>query len=180
MPRWSVLAISTIPLACGCAPLPPGPEARSRMEAEVAQAVASMKAALPQLEAQLAAAPGYAVFPHVSKGGLGFGGAYGIGQLFEGGRLAGFCDVAQGTFGAQIGGQVYRQIVVFTSAEALERFKVARVVLAMQVSGVGGDAGVGLAHPYENGVDIYLQPIAGVMGEAAIGGQQFSFVPAGE
>lgn len=180
MTRWYALVIPIIPLALGnCAPVPATPEARSRLDAAVVQAVTSMKAAFPQLEVKLVEAPGYAVFPRVAKGGAGLGGAYGVGELFEGGRFKGFCDLAQGTIGAQIGGQVYRQLVVFTSPESLERFKVAHVVIAMQISGVGGNAGVGLAHPYENGVEIYVQPIGGLMGEAAIGGQQFSFVPEG-
>lgn len=177
MSRWSLLAIPIIAATFGCVPFPATPEARANLDAAVAQAVTSLKAAFPQLEAELVDAPGYAVFPRVTKGGAGLGGAYGIGELFEGGQFKGFCDVAQGTIGAQIGGQVYRELVVFKRSESLERFKVAHVVLAMQTSGVGGHTGVGIAHPYEDGVEIYLQPIGGLMGEASIGAQQFSFVP---
>ena len=66
----------------------------------------------------------------------------------------------------------------FLEIKGLERFKVERLVLAMQVSGVGGVTGVGLAHAYDNGTEIYLLPSGGLMGEASIGGQRFSFVSA--
>ena len=177
MKRSYALALATIPFVLGgCVHPHLVGEARSRLDQEVVQAVASLKAAFPQLEDKLREAPGYAVFPEISKGGFVLGGAHGIGEFFEDGQFVGFCDIAQGTFGAQIGGQIYRQLVVFTSRDALSRWTLPRLVLAMQVSGVGGDAGVALAHPYDNGVEIYVQPIVGLMGEAAIGGQRFLFL----
>src|SRR5215204_894657 len=33
---------------------------------------------------------GYAIFPSVGKGGLGVGGAYGHGEVYEGGKMVGF------------------------------------------------------------------------------------------
>ena len=66
---------------------------------------------------------GYAVFSTIGKGGLGFGGAYGAGVLYEKGEPTGKVSLTQATFGLQIGGQTYSEIIFFETAEALARFK---------------------------------------------------------
>ena len=50
---------------------------------------------------------GYVVFPDVGKGGLVVGGAHGRGQVYEQGEHIGFAELAQGTIGAQVGGQLF-------------------------------------------------------------------------
>ena len=45
----------------------------------------------------------YALFPAVTKGGLVVGGARGQGVVYAQGRHVGYCDLTQGSVGAQAG-----------------------------------------------------------------------------
>ncbi len=72
MKRSYALALAMMPFVLGgCAHPHPVGEARSRLDQEVVQAVASLKAAFPQLENKLREAPGYAVFPEGTAAPLG-------------------------------------------------------------------------------------------------------------
>ncbi|MEY3141620.1 MAG: hypothetical protein RLY21_113 [Planctomycetota bacterium] len=119
---------------------------------------------------------GYAVFPEIGKGGMIVGGAYGRGQLFDrDGRLLGYCDVSQGSIGAQIGGQSFGEIVFFETMENLQRFKGGQFALAAQASAVALSAGAGAAANYRQGVAVFVLQPKGLMVEASIGGQQFNY-----
>ena len=63
------------------------------------------------------------VFPSITKAGLGIGGLYGNGTMFERGRPVGYYNIAGGTFGLQIGAQSFSQAYFFNTAEALETFR---------------------------------------------------------
>ena len=54
---------------------------------------------------------GYAVFPSIGKGGIGIGGAHGKGEVFVGGKKVGKTKMSQITYGLQLGGQVYSQMI---------------------------------------------------------------------
>ena len=57
---------------------------------------------------------GYAVFPSIGKGGIGIGGAHGKGEVFVGGKKVGKTKMSQITYGLQLGGQVYSQMIFFS------------------------------------------------------------------
>src|SRR5215831_7153273 len=61
---------------------------------------------------------GYAVFPSIGKGGIGIGGAYGKGRVYEQGAYVGECSMKQATIGFQLGGQAYSQIIFFEDSRA--------------------------------------------------------------
>ena len=63
------------------------------------------------------------VFPSITKAGLGIGGLYGDGTMFEGGKPVGYYNIAGGTFGLQIGAQSFSQAYFFNTAEALKTFR---------------------------------------------------------
>src|SRR5262245_24804280 len=48
---------------------------------------------------------GYAVFPTIGKGGVGIGGAYGDGKVYQNGKVIGTSSMTQLTIGLQLGGQ---------------------------------------------------------------------------
>src|SRR5512135_2727001 len=66
---------------------------------------------------------GYAVFPTIGKGGLGVGGAYGEGRVYEQGRHVGDTKMTQLSIGFQAGGQGYSQIIFFQDKRALDEFR---------------------------------------------------------
>ena len=127
---------------------------------------------------------GYVVFPKVTKGGLGIGAAHGKGVVYERvadgpDRLIGRAEVTQGSIGFQIGGQTFSEIIFFEDTVALANFKRGNAEISAAASGVaGGEGGTAVAR-YENGVAVFVFGEKGLMGEASIGGQGFSFEPVG-
>ena len=63
---------------------------------------------------------GYAVFPSIGKGGIGIGGAHGKGEVFAGGKRVGQVKMNQITYGLQLGGQVYSQMIFFLDERVLD------------------------------------------------------------
>jgi lipid-binding SYLF domain-containing protein len=119
---------------------------------------------------------GYAAIPSIAKGGFIVGGAYGKGEVFEkGGARVGFCDVSQGSIGAQIGAQTFGEIIFFETKESFAAFKGGKFALAAQASAVALQAGAGAAAKYQGGVAIFVLNPEGLMLEASVGGQQFGY-----
>ncbi|MBL9141452.1 MAG: hypothetical protein JNK53_06250 [Phycisphaerae bacterium] len=119
----------------------------------------------------------YVVIPNVGKGGFIVGGAYGRGEVFKGGEMVGYCDVSQGSIGAQIGGQGFTEFLFFQSKAPYDKFLNNEFAFSANASAVAADAGAGTANDYQNGVAVFVTQQAGLMLEAAIGGQQFNFLP---
>lgn len=119
----------------------------------------------------------YAIFPEIGKGGAGIGAAHGDGYVYEQGRLVGTVEMTQVTVGAQIGGQTYREVIFFQDAAALNRFKSGGTQFAANASAVVVKSGAAATNDYRDGVAVFVLPIGGFMGEAAIGGQGFKYRP---
>jgi lipid-binding SYLF domain-containing protein len=134
----------------------------------------------PGLDRFFASAAGYAVFPSVGKGGLGLGGAYGTGVLFERGKAVGKASLTQVTIGFQLGGQAYSEIIFLQTAQALADFKKSGFALAAEASAVALASGASANAKYEQGVAIFTAVKGGLMYEASVGGQKFNFEPFGE
>jgi lipid-binding SYLF domain-containing protein len=171
----------TLPSLCllfaliGCATAPKSAEGKAELEARAAESVRQAEAADPTLAPLLAGAAGYAVFPNIGKGGLIAGGAYGKGVLYEKGVVVGYCDLTQGTIGLQAGGQAYTEIIAFSTREALDRFRSGNFAFGAQVTAVAVRSGAGRNARYEDGVAVFTSNERGLMAEAAVGGQKFSF-----
>lgn len=118
---------------------------------------------------------GYVIFPNVGKGGIGIGGAAGNGAVYEHGVLIGMAKLAQLTIGFQWGGQAYREVIFFETEADLQRFKENRVELSAQASAVAATAGASANVKYKDGVMIFSQTKGGLMYEASIGGQKFTY-----
>lgn len=159
-----------------CSTAPKSESERSVLSADTQAFLRRARELDPTLSRFFDGAVGYAAIPEIAKGGLIVGGAYGRGQVFEkGGRLVGYCDVSQGSIGAQIGGQSFGEIIFFETREAFSNFKGGQFALAAQASAVALSEGAGAAAKYDNGVAIFILQPKGLMLEASIGGQQFSF-----
>ena len=79
-------------------------------------AIAEFKKADPSMDAFFSKAYGYAVFPEITKGGIGIGGAGGDGTVFEQGAGVGSSEMSQVTVGLQAGGQTYSEAIFFCLA----------------------------------------------------------------
>jgi len=144
---------------------------------KVSEAIANFKQKDPDMEIFFKEAYGYAVFPSVKKGGLGSGGAGGKGVVYEKGKLVGRATLAQATIGFQLGGQVFSEIIFFRDKAAIDRFKRERVEFSAQATAVAATAGAAATADYSNGVAVFTLAKVGLMYEASIGGQSFSYKP---
>lgn len=181
-PSFLLLAVTALGIACS--PLNAAEKPASKTEAELAklktettESIALFKEVDPTLKKFFDKSAGYVVFPSIGKGGFVIGGAHGKGLVFEKGKLVGQASVSQVTIGAQIGGQVLRELVFFETPEAMERFKRGKVKISAQVSAVAAAEGAGEKARYEESVVVFTRPKEGLMAEASVGGQKFSYTP---
>jgi len=137
----------------------------------------------------------YLVLPNVGKGGLGVGAAHGSGRAYKLGKYVGDVKMNQLSIGLQAGGQAYSQIIFFQDKRAFDEFTSGKFELGAQASGVAvtaaasaqattGGAGVGAsgtrqhattASHYRDGFAVYTIVKGGLMAEASLGGQKFSY-----
>src|SRR5688572_28644725 len=103
-----------------CSTAPKNEAGKENLHEDADMALRTMKDQDPSLDNFLKNAHAYAIFPSVSKGGLIAGGAYGRGEVYQGGQMIGYADLSQATIGAQAGGQEFSELIVFESAEALD------------------------------------------------------------
>ena len=118
---------------------------------------------------------GYVIFPNVGKGGAVIGGASGNGVVYENGKLIGRARMTQVTVGLQLGGQSYREVIFFEKMNDLERFKGNNFEFSAQASAVAAKDGASDNAKYADGVLIFTQTKGGLMAEASVGGQKFTF-----
>lgn len=143
-------------------------------------------------------AHGYAVFPTIGKGGIGIGGSYGSGQVYQGGKITGETSLIKATIGFQLGGQAFSQMIFFEDKRAYDEFTsgefefdasasaVAITAGAQAKAGTEGATAGASAGPatgaqakatYHKGMAVFIHTKGGLMYEASIGGQKFSFKP---
>ena len=169
-------AIGLIVLA-GCATAPRSLEGKANIENDAATTLAKAKTTDPSLAGVFSGAAGYAVFPSVGKGAMGVGGAYGKGVLFQRGNAVGYCDLSQATIGFQLGGQAYTEIIAFQTEQAVESFKQGNCRFDAQATAVALKSGAGANAKFTNGVAVFTMDAEGLMFEASVGGQKFSYQP---
>ena len=120
-------------------------------------------------------AAGFAVFPNIAKAGFGVGGARGSGEVFEDGKVIGSTTVTQLSFGFQLGGQAFSQIIFFQNKRDLDRFTDGNFEFGASASAALITEGANASVDYTNGVAVMTFSKGGLMYEASIGGQKFTF-----
>lgn len=145
----------------------------------------------------LSSAYGYAVFPTIGKAGVGIGGAHGKGRVYEKGKYIGDTSMTQVTVGLQLGAQAYSELILFENEQALKEFTggnfefgadanaIAITASAGASAGttgtaVGASAGKKDATTvggYRKGMATFTVAKGGLMYEASVGGQKFSYTP---
>jgi lipid-binding SYLF domain-containing protein len=142
---------------------------------ESEKTIEKFKESDPALERFFNKAYGYAVFPNVGKGGIGIGAAYGKGLVYEKGNVVGSTTLKQLSIGFQLGGQAYSEIIFFKSSRDLENFKSGNFELGATASAVAVKIGASADADYSDGVAIFTLPKGGLMYEATVAGQKFSY-----
>jgi lipid-binding SYLF domain-containing protein len=151
--------------------------AEDDLQGESKEAIANFLKTDPSLKKFIDESSGYAIFPSVGKGGLVVGGAHGKGLLYEKGAVTGQTSMTQASFGAQVGGQAFAEIIFFESSKAVSDFKTGKFEMSADVSAVAAAQGAAKSADYKNGVAVFTLPKKGLMVQASIGGQKFKFEP---
>ncbi len=151
------------------------PNVDDKMELSVAQAIIKANESDPTLTMWFESAYAYAVYPKVGKGGFIVGGAGGKGLVIRGTNTVGETSLSQVTIGAQIGGQVYAQYIMFKDQTAFEHFTRGNFEMGAQVSAVAITLGASKDAGYDGGVAVFTLADGGLMLEASVGGQKFKY-----
>lgn len=177
----TAFAVATLALATGllvsCSTAPTTPQARDELSRKAVAERQEWNRLDPGLESLAKKSHAFAFFPEVTKGGLGVGGAYGRGLVYEQGQHIGYADVTEGSIGLQAGGQTYSELVVFQTKDALERFKQNQMGFGANASAVIVNTGAATNARFVDGVAVFVRPTAGAMAEASLGGQRVTYVP---
>lgn len=140
---------------------------------------------------------GYGIWPTVAKGGLGIGASTGKGRIYRQGKVTGTSRVSDVSIGFQAGGQAYSQVVFFEDERAFTDFTSGNFEFSAQASAVaitasaqaassteGNRAAAGAGGPgdavgggYTKGLQVFTLAKGGLMYEAAIAGQKYSYKP---
>ncbi|HLF31821.1 MAG TPA: lipid-binding SYLF domain-containing protein [Xanthomonadales bacterium] len=153
------------------------PDLNDKMQLEVQGAIIDLKARDPGMEDWFKGAAGYAVFPKVGKGAIGVGGAHGNGLVIAGDKVVGKTSMSQLTLGLSLGGQAYAEFIFFRDDIALGEFKRGNYEMNAQASAVIAKTGASADASYNKGVAIFTNISGGVMADASVGGQKFTFEP---
>jgi lipid-binding SYLF domain-containing protein len=139
---------------------------------------------------------GYALFPTIGKAGFVVGGAYGKGRVFVGGNHVGDTTMTQLSLGFQLGGQGYSQIIFFQDQRAFDEFRnnfefgaqATAVAITAGVSAGAGTSGASAGASggkndattvgsYYKGMAVFIVAKGGLMYEASVSGQKFTYTP---
>lgn len=141
---------------------------------------------------------GYAIFPTVGKGGFILAGGFGKGRVFVAGDPVGDTTLTQASVGFQVGGQAYTQIIFFEDERAFREFSRGSFEFGGQVNATvikanaqatasttgstagasGGTNDVESVSPgFYKGMAVFIIATGGLMFEASVGGQRFSYTP---
>ena len=152
-------------------------KAKEKLIADSKEAKANFMKTDPSMDKLFNSSYGYVIFPKIGKGAIIIGGSGGNGVVYEKGKTIGTAKMAQVSVGAQIGGQSYQEIIFFETKEALDRFKENKVEFTGQISAVAAKSGASKNAKYADGVAVFTQDLSGLMAEAAVGGQKFTYKP---
>ena len=147
----------------------------SKLANETEEAIKELYKSNPTIQQHFYDAYGFAVYPKITKGGLGVGGAGGKGLVFEDYKVIGGASLAQATLGLQAGGQQYMEVIFFEDKAALDRFKAGKVKFSGQASAVALKDGASADIDYQDGVAVFTKAKGGLMAEASLGGQKFKY-----
>jgi lipid-binding SYLF domain-containing protein len=140
---------------------------------------------------------GYAVFPTIGKAGFVVGGAYGKGRVYAGGKHTGDTSMTQLSVGFQLGGQGFSEIIFFEDKRAFDEFTGGNFEFSADASAVAVTAGASAAATttgssagasggmkdattkggYYKGMATFTIAKGGLMGQATVGGQKFTYTP---
>ena len=138
---------------------------------------------------------GYAVFPSIGKAGFVVGGAHGKGRVYAGGKHTGDTSMTQLSVGFQLGAQGFSEIIFFEDQRAYDEFTSGNFEFSADATAVAITAAAGASAgstgssagasggkkdattkgSYRKGMATFTVVKGGLMYEAVLAGQKFSY-----
>ncbi len=140
---------------------------------------------------------GYALFPTIGKGGIGIGGAHGSGKVYVADKPVGTTSMTQLSVGFQLGVEAFSQVIFFEDKRAFDEFTNGNFEFSAQASAIaitaganasasttgssagasGGQNNATTTGKYYKGMAVFTVAKGGLMYQATVGGQKFSYKP---
>jgi len=186
--RTTILILSLLVILAG---------AGLAMGDEYADAVSVFKSS-PEVQSFFKNCYAYALFPTVGKAAVVVGGAFGEGKVYRQGKATGNAKLVHASFGLQLGGKAFSEIVFLQDKRAYDEFTrgefefdatmsaTAVTAGAEATAGTGGKSAGATAGPktgaqakteYHKGMAAFVHQKGGLMAGMSVGGQKFSFEP---
>ena len=160
----------------GCSTVPEGAESKQVLSSKVDETIVLFKQKDPSIQRFFDTSYGYAVYPEVFKGAFVVGGARGNGEVYRQGKLIGYSTISAATIGFSFGGEFFREIIFFKTADDLSEFTRGEFKFSAQATAVILKSGVAAKTNYESGKAVFIIADVGAMVDASVGGQQFKYV----
>ncbi len=152
-------------------------DANNKLQVRAAHSIEVMQERVPRTQDYFEQSFGYAIFPSVTRVGLGFGGAYGKGVVVSGDTTLGVSKFWQFTSGIQGGAKNFSMIIFFRDQQALEDFQSGKLQFMGQAGVAAGTFGAAGTPTYNEGVALVTMTRFGLMAEFTISGARFSYKP---
>ena len=110
-----------------------------------------------------------AIIPKTVRAGTGFGGAFGRGWLIQGDNVLGRIIHWQFLAGADVGAQMYSQIIFFKTDDSLQQFREKAFQFGGQANATAGIWGKGWTPAYNPEVAVFTIIDGGLMLEGSVG-----------
>lgn len=164
---------------------------------EYASAISGFKSS-PEVQPFFKNCYAYAIYPTVGKAAVVVGGAFGEGKVYRQGKVTGTSKLVQASFGLQLGGKAFSEIIFLQDKRAYDTFTggqfefdasmsatavtagaEAKAGTAGKTAGAtaGPKTGVQAKTEYRNGMAAFVHQKGGLMAGLSLGGQKFSFDP---
>ncbi|MCC6427905.1 MAG: lipid-binding SYLF domain-containing protein [Phycisphaerales bacterium] len=169
--------LASVGFVTGCSTAPKSEADRDALVATGNASVQSFRAKDSSLGELLSKSAGWAVFPEVGKAGFIVGGSYGRGTVYQNGSHIGYADITSGSVGLQAGAQSFSELLIFMRQSDLDKFKSGQFSLEANASAIAITAGAAAKTDVGKGVIVFVDPKGGLMADASVGGQGFSYKP---
>jgi lipid-binding SYLF domain-containing protein len=164
---------------------------------EYADAISVFKSS-PEVQSFFKNCYAFAVYPTVGKAAVVVGGAFGEGKVYRNNRVAGTSKLMQASFGLQLGGKAFSEIIFLQDKRAYDEFTSGEFEFDATMSATavtaGAEASAGTAGKtagatagpktevqakteYRNGMAAFIHQKGGLMAGLSLGGQKFHFDP---
>lgn len=175
--KLAVALVCVVVFGMGCETRPQTVASRNYLSDQVQETVSLFKIHDPGIQAFFDRSYGYAVLPRIGKGAVIVGGAHGKGEVFAQGSRIGFCSMSQASVGFSFGGEFFREIIFFRDQMDMDRFRMGDFTFSGQVTAVAVNSGAAAKSDYQDGMAVFVMPDSGLMVDASIAGQKFSYDP---